>query len=258
MLNVSQNGDNEWKRYFSPALIERTCSASRGTLTHLSTILNISLHRQQETKYNIDNMTWLNMQYIYMAVKTTYNYCILCHLHLQFSFSFTVYFSNAMHTASFAGSEGHSLHTCQHLCLTNCGDSYSVGFKTANQSIASADVNLSYAQNLTSFFPTHSLSNMHTTTNMQKYSHFSYTNSSNNWNLKWKRFQLYYITELIYSWHLIRYSVQVPSYTFSVPYLSFLFLADRSGIQCGLLLLWPSFRVCFVLSSQMLFCRPWL
>lgn len=86
MLNVSQNGDNEWKRYFSPALIERTCSASRGTLTHLSTILNISLHRQRETKYNIDNMTWLNMQYIYMAVKTTYNYCILCHLHLQFSF----------------------------------------------------------------------------------------------------------------------------------------------------------------------------
>lgn len=101
-------------------------------MTHLSTILNISLHRQRETKYNIDNMTWLNMQYIYMA----YNYSILCHLHLQFSFSFTVYFSNAMHTASFAGSEGHSLHTCQHLCLTKCGDSCSVSFKAAKYCIS--------------------------------------------------------------------------------------------------------------------------
>lgn len=172
MLNVSQNGDNEWKLYFSPALIQRTCSASRGTLTHLSTILNISLHRQWETKYNIDNMTWLNMQYIYKAVKTTYNYCILCHLHLQFSFSFMVYFSNSMHTASFAGSEGHSLHTCQRLCLTKCGDSCSVGFKAANQSIASADVNLSYAQNLTSFSP-HILSAICTQPQTCKNTHIS-------------------------------------------------------------------------------------
>lgn len=250
MLNVSQNGDNEWKRYFSPALIERTCSASRGTLTHLSTILNISLHRQRETKYNIDNMTWLNMQYIYMAVKTTYNYCILCHLHLQFSFYLRCIL--VMPCTLLALQEVKATaYTHANICVLRIA-------ATATQLVLKLQTKVLHQQTWTSFFPTHSLSNMHTTTNMQKYSHFSYTNSSNNWNLKWKRFQLYYSTELIYSWHLIRYSVQVPGYTFSVPYLSFLFLADRSGIQCGLLLLWPSFRVCFVLSSQMLFCRPWL
>ncbi len=41
--------------------------------------------------------------------------------------------------------------------------------------------------------------------------------------------------------------------------LRFLFLADRSGTRCGLLLLLPiCFRVWRVVRSEMVFCIPWL